>query len=132
MLHRITYPCLYGLSYLGTRFVGLEPTVGTFKKIGTRLRKLGLAKSCSAAEIRARLVDSFDLLPVPVRCLDQAIVAWHVLNLHGHDADFKIGVTLAPFASHAWVELGEEKFVDFVFIPDMEVVAEYHSWTAAQ
>ena len=84
--------------------------------------------SLKPEEIERAVSKSYSALPLAIRCFDQATVTWYLLNLNGHAAEMKIGVTLAPFMSHAWVELGEKRYVNSVFIPDMEVVATYPAW----
>lgn len=127
-MYRIIYPVLFVISYLGNRFGGLDRTIKGFERAGQLWRRLGLGGSLSPETIRARINASYGVLPLAVRCLDQAVVTWHLLNLNGHAAELKIGVTLAPFLSHAWVDLGSERFVDFVHIEDMQIVASYGPW----
>ena len=127
-MYRISYPILFGLSYFGTRFWGLEKTILGFKNLGMWWRKFGFSFDKTPERLRHDLAVSYGKLPLAVRCLDQAVVTWHLLNLHGHAAQMKIGINLTPFMSHAWVECGAERFVDFVYIPDMQVVADYPAW----
>ena len=42
----------------------------------------------------------------PVRCLQRSVVAASVLKKHGVAAEVVIGCRHAPFAGHAWVEVG--------------------------
>ena len=127
-MRKFTYSFLFALSYLGTRYLGLEKTVNSFKRVGMRLRRLHTFRSIDDKNMTETLFRSYSSLPLAIRCLDQAVVTWYLLNLHGHRAEMKIGVNVAPFMSHAWVELGEKRFVDSVYIPDMEVVANYPAW----
>jgi hypothetical protein len=64
-------------------------------------------------------------LPLPMECLEQAIVTWYLLNVSGHDATLKIGAILTPLESHAWVEANGEIFGATPHLADMHVVAEY-------
>lgn len=127
-MKRFSYPLLFGLSYVGTRYFGLEKTVLAFQKVGTELRRLPVFGAIDDEKIQEDLFKSYSSLPLAIRCLDQAVVTWYLLNLHGHRAEMKIGVNITPFMSHAWVELDDKKFVDSVYIPDMEVVANYPAW----
>lgn len=127
-MRKFVYPVLFGASYLGTRFVGLERTVAGFQKAGRQLRRFGLGGKRSSDEVVKDLASSYDVLPLSIRCLDQAVVTWSLLNLHGHPARMKIGVMLAPFCSHAWVELDKEVFVDFLYRPDMQVISQFEAW----
>ena len=42
----------------------------------------------------------------PVKCLQRSVVTARALRAYGIDADVVIGYRLAPFLSHAWVEVG--------------------------
>lgn len=57
----------------------------------------------------------------PMDCLPRSIALHHYLNRLGVPAEMKIGVRLAPFSSHAWVELDRHPILDAP-----EDVAEYH------
>ncbi len=126
---RAFYPLLFALSYVGTRFRGVEVTARCFKALGAGLLKLGARPRLSPDQINADLGKSYHSLPLAVRCLDQAIVTWFLLNLNRHKAELKIGFTLSPFMSHAWVEAGDEKFVDFIYREDMHEVARFAPWS---
>jgi hypothetical protein len=41
----------------------------------------------------------------PVRCLQRSVVTARALRAYGIEADVVIGYRLAPFLSHAWVEV---------------------------
>lgn len=57
----------------------------------------------------------------PKDCLPRSIALHGFLNRIGLPAEMKIGVRLAPFSSHAWVELDRRPVLDRA-----EDVAEYH------
>jgi hypothetical protein len=42
----------------------------------------------------------------PVLCLQRSVVTARALRAYGIEADVVIGYRLAPFLSHAWVEVG--------------------------
>jgi hypothetical protein len=42
----------------------------------------------------------------PARCLQRSVASVRLLRRHGVDAKVVIGFRAAPFASHAWVEIG--------------------------
>ena len=42
----------------------------------------------------------------PVKCLQRSVVTARALRAYGIEADVVIGYRLAPFLSHAWVEVG--------------------------
>lgn len=127
-MRRSFYAVLFGLSYLGTRFRGVESTARGFRALGGGLLNLGVRPHRPLDEINRDLGKSYHYLPLAVRCLDQAMVTWFAMNLNGHPAELKIGFTLSPFMSHAWVELGEEKFVEFLYRQDLHEVARFGPW----
>ena len=67
-------------------------------------------------------------LPLPVECLDQAIVTWYALNLKGHAATMKVGMKLSPVSGHAWVACDGDTFVCVPGLEDFTVVAEFPPW----
>lgn len=78
--------------------------------------------------IERKLERALHKVPLAVKCLDQAIVTWFWLNVNGHKAILRIGVSVTPLESHAWVVLGNKVFVEATSIPDLSIVAEYESW----
>jgi hypothetical protein len=42
----------------------------------------------------------------PVKCLQRSVVTARAMRAYGIEADVVIGYRLAPFLSHAWVEVG--------------------------
>jgi hypothetical protein len=42
----------------------------------------------------------------PVKCLQRSVVTARALRAYGIEAEVVIGYRLAPFLSHAWVEVG--------------------------
>ncbi len=89
-------------------------------------RKGMTATPSSRADLEARGVDPWLLLralqraralsPLPVRCLQTAIVFRELLRSHGLDGVLRVGVRKSPtddVEAHAWVEVA-----DFAFDPD--------------
>ena len=124
------YTCVYVFSFIGTKYLGLERTILTSRKVGIRLRKR-FRFNQTVDSIEKRLERALHKIPLSIKCLDQAVATWFWLNLNGHSASLKIGLSLTPLESHAWVELGERIFVRSTSIPDLKVVAEYGSWNEA-
>lgn len=124
----MSYYCIYVLSFIGTKYFGLEQTVLGFKKIGLWLRRR-FQFNQSVDVIEKQLEKTLHKIPLSIKCLDQAVVSWFWFNLNHHRAALKIGVSLTPLESHAWVELGDRIFVRSTSIPDLKVVAEYGSWS---
>jgi len=121
------YIFVYLISFVGTKFLGLDRTILAFKKVGTFLRRFYRATS-DADKIEQKLGKNLHRVPLAIKCLDQAIAAWFWLNLNGHKGVLRIGVSVTPLESHAWVVLGERVFVKMPSIPDLHVVAEYAAW----
>lgn len=124
------YTCVYIFSFFGTKYLGLERTILAFRKIGLLLRKR-FRFNQSVETIENRLERSLHKIPLSIKCLDQAVAAWFWLNLNGHPASLKIGLSLTPLESHAWVALSDRIFVRSTSIPDLKVVAEYGAWDEA-
>lgn len=121
------YSVFYVVSFMGTKLFGLEGTILTFQKFGRLLRKCYPFKD-SAEALAKRLERGMHFVPFNVKCLDQAIVAWFALGLHGHSSTLRIGLSIKPLESHAWVVCGNRTFVEAPNIPDLKVVAEYGEW----
>jgi hypothetical protein len=117
-----------GAAYLGTKFVGLDSTISLFQRAGLLWTQLFPKSGKDQARIWREVEASYQCLPIAVRCLDQALVTWCLLNRHGYPARMKIGVNMTPVASHAWVECGNRTFLESIVIPDLHVVAEYGPW----
>lgn len=124
---RLHYSLFYLVSFIGTKIFGLEGTILKFRSLGLFLRRLFRFRS-EPSIISRRLERGMHIVPLNIKCLDQAIVTWFILNLHGHPAILRIGMSITPLESHAWVVLGARIFVDAPIIPDLKVVAEYESW----
>lgn len=120
----MTNPLLFVASFVGTKFVGLDQTVAFFRSLGRVARRLP-SRTKSVETLRRHVARGYSLLPLPIQCLDQAIVTWYTLNANGHPARLKIGVALSPLYSHAWVVSGSEVFGDIARLADFHVVAEY-------
>lgn len=120
---------LLSLSFAGTKLLGPDRTARAFVIAGKVRRRLPLrGRMRPKAEIAERVKRGLDLLPLPVECLDQAMVTWYQLNRHGHPATLKIGMKLAPLSGHAWVVSGDETFVVTPGLEDYAVVAEFEAW----
>ena len=122
---------LYFISFVMTKFLGIDRTLTFFKRMGTFLMKLP-QKHKSLEQIENELQRGLRLVPVAAKCLDQAVVAWTVLNFYRYPAVFRIGVSLSPVESHAWVTVGDRVFVDTYNLADLSVVAQYSDWKAAK
>jgi len=127
---RIGYALLYLLAFFGSRWLGLEWTAHTLRRIGSWIPPRH-SRKVQAADLENRLAQSYRRLPIPVRCLEQSLVTWFVLNTHGHPARMRIGMSLSPLQSHAWVEAEGKTYVGFAHIPDLKIIAEYPSWTVS-
>jgi hypothetical protein len=120
---------LLALSFAGTKLLGPERTARAFSTVGRLRRRLKLrTQSRVPSEIDERVQRALRFLPLPVECLDQAMVTWYQLNVDGHPATLKIGMKLAPLAGHAWVVSRGETFVLVPGIEDFSVVAEFPPW----
>ncbi len=118
---------LYFLSFLLTKGVGIDRTLRFFQVTGTWLARLPHSHK-TLDEIERNLLEALKRVPVAAKCLDQAVVAWTVLNFYRYPAIFRIGLSLSPVESHAWVVVNERVFVDTYNLSDLKVVAEYPSW----
>lgn len=121
------YFTIYVVSFVGTKFLGLERTVLALKRFGLFLKRVFRFRD-NPDQIVTKLGKGFDKVPFSIKCLDQAIASWFWLNINGHEATLRIGVNLAPLESHAWVVSGNRIFVKAHNIPDLSVVAEYGPW----
>lgn len=123
---------LLALSLAGTRWLGPERTAEAFARVGKlRLRAPRLRTARAPAAIAERVARGLALLPLPVECLDQAMVTWFRLNAAGHPATLRVGVKLTPLAGHAWVSLGDAVFVTTPGLEDYAVVGEYPPFASA-
>lgn len=121
---------LLSLSFAGTKLLGPDRTARAFELAGKARRKLPLrGRARSKSEIADHVQRGLDLLPLPVECLDQAMVTWYQLNLRGHPATLKIGMKLSPLSGHAWVVSGDDTFILTPGIEDYAVVAEFEPWS---
>jgi Transglutaminase-like superfamily len=117
------------LSFLGTKLFGLDRTARAFTHIGRLRRRLpGIRRFHQAGEVARQVTGGLRFIPLPIECLDQALVTWYALNVHGHGARLRIGMKLSPVAGHAWVVCGDESFVQIPGLEDFTVVAEYSAW----
>jgi Transglutaminase-like superfamily len=117
---------LLTLSFIGTRVLGLERTVRAFDaacRLGQRLP--GGRQRRSTAEIAERVARGLKFTPLPIECLDQALVTWYCLNRGGYPAILQIGMKLSPVSGHAWVSCGDEHFVKVPGLEDFTVVAHF-------
>lgn len=119
---------LLSLSFAGTKLLGPERTARAFTVAGKLARRVPRVTRPTPRQIAERVQRGLDLLPLPVECLDQAMVTWYQLNVRGHAATLKIGMKLSPLSGHAWVESGAEVFVTTPGIEDYTVMAEFAPW----
>ena len=115
---------VYCLTFLSSKFLGIERTTQILKKSALSFRRFKKS-SLSLETIEGQLQRSLHRVPFATKCLDQALVAWFYLNLNRHPATLKIGLSITPLESHAWVTAGNRTFVDTYNLSDLTVVAEY-------
>jgi len=127
----MTLSFLYLLSFILTKSLGIDRTLRFFQYIGMSLAKLPHPHK-SLDGIEESLTVSLKRVPVAAKCLDQAVIAWTVLNYYHYPAIFRIGLSLSPVESHAWVVVNDRVFVDTYNLTDLKVVAEYPHWTSAK
>ena len=118
---------LYLISFLSTKFLGLDRSLLFFRKVGLLLNQLSHPRY-SIDELSSELSRSLHRIPFAVKCLDQAVVAWYCLNRNSHAATLKIGISITPIESHAWVECEKQILVNTYNLADLSVVAEYGPW----
>lgn len=53
---------------------------------------------------------------------------WFALNRQGFPAEMKIGMTVTPMESHAWVECLGKVYVDIANLKDFHVLNSYGPW----
>lgn len=53
---------------------------------------------------------------------------WYALNRAGYQAELKIGMTITPMESHAWVVCGDKVYVDIQNLLDFHVLSTYPAW----
>lgn len=126
-MKNLLYGLLHLCAFLGTKFWGLESTVQAFKTWGMKIPVRGLTKG-SPDTIWRSCQASYRWLPFPIRCLDQSIVIWFALNRQGFPAEMKIGMTVTPMESHAWVECLGKVYVDIANLKDFHVLNSYGPW----
>jgi Transglutaminase-like superfamily len=120
------YALLLTLSFIGTKFFGLDKTASAVSALARFRKKFSSGGSSKTPiDIAESVNRGLRFLPFPVECLDQALVTWYALNVAGHEATLKIGMKLSPVSGHAWVLCGEERFVLVPGLEDYTVVAEY-------
>lgn len=113
------------LAFAGTKYLGPEKTTEAFKRLASARRLLRLdGRARSREQVKRRIERGLRWLPLPVECLDQAIVTWYLMNLKGHPATLRIGMRLSPMFGHAWVESNGEIFGGVPGIEDMAIVSE--------
>lgn len=115
---------LYCLTFLSSKFLGIERTTQNLKRTALFARRFKQTR-LSADNIAEQLQKSLTRVPFATKCLDQALVAWFYLNLNRHPATLKIGLSITPLESHAWVVSENRIFVDTYNLADLTVVAEY-------
>lgn len=123
---------LLTLSFIGTKTLGIDRTARAFERAGRLARRLRPARRTRADELARRVERGLRWLPLPVECLDQAIVTWYALNREGHSATMKLGMKLTPVSGHAWVACDDDTYVRVPGIEDFTVVAEFPPWESAR
>jgi hypothetical protein len=127
-MNRILCYLLFMYVYVGTKFVSVDKTILSVQKLGLWLRQRGLKTTKSTAAIDSDIKKSYKLVPFRIVCLDLAIIYWFYFNLFGHKAILNIGLSIFPVFTHAWVQLGDEIFVDSELLADLSVTATYNPW----
>lgn len=116
---------LLALSFAGTKLLGPERTSEVFRALARGKRRLRfLRRPRSIDDVRRRVARGYRFMPLPIECLDQAMVTWYLLSAEGRDATLKIGMKLTPFLGHAWVESEGEVLGGIPGIEDMAIVSE--------
>lgn len=123
----LRYSALYLISFLFSKFLGLDRTMRCFRWVGS-LFQPWVSHTRSEDLIELELKRALEKVPLAAKCLDQAIVTWTVLNFHRYPAYLKIGLSITPLESHAWVVVGNRIFVDSYNLADLTVVADYGPW----
>ena len=123
----LRYSALYLISFLFSKFLGLDRTVRFFRWGGSLLQPW-LNHTRAEDLIELELKQALEKVPLAAKCLDQAIVTWTVLNFHRYPAHLKIGLSITPLESHAWVVVRDRIFVDSYNLVDLTVVADYGPW----
>ena len=117
-------------SFVSNKIWGLERTAHAFKRMGGLRARFRLARSNNpdTEAIAETVAHGLRFMPLPVECLDQALVTWYALNVNGHAAVLRIGMKLSPVCGHAWVICGPSTFVKTPGLEDFTVVAEFAPW----
>ncbi len=121
---------LYVICFLLNRTSGLARAVSFLRwlgrgKSGRAPRKI---QELSNAELWRRLAQGYRWLPLPVQCLEQALIGWYFFNRYDRAATLKIGLRLHPLYSHAWLECDGEILGGIAGLDLMEVMADYEPW----
>jgi hypothetical protein len=125
----VVYSGLSALIFMGTKLKGPDFTAQTLQRLGRTQKALRLhRRGRSIDSLQSAIGKSLDVLPLPLQCLERSLLTWYALNLHDHPASIKIGVTLTPLMSHAWVECQDQVFGDSDRCSDFTVIAEYPAW----
>ena len=122
---------LLTLSFLGTKTLGIDRTARAFERVGRLARRIRPARRTRPDEVAGHVERGLRWLPLPVECLDQAIITWYELNRAGHRATMKVGMKLSPVSGHAWVACDDDTYVRVPGIEDFTVVAEFPPWESA-
>ena len=124
-------PVLLTASFAATKAWGPERTAQVFERVGRLARWTPLrGRRLDPARIARRVERGYRFLPLPVECLDQAMVTWYLLNMKGHRAVLKIGMKLTPLSGHAWVEADGVVYGGIPGQEDMQVVGQFEAWDA--
>lgn len=121
---------LYTICFAINRLGGLGRTVKFLQWLGRgrRTRIPARMAELSHEQIWQRLERGYRWLPLPVQCLEQALVGWYYFNRWGRPAELKIGLRLHPLYSHAWLECGSDTLGGIPGLDLLEVMATYPPW----
>jgi len=121
---------LYTICFLLYRCSGLARAVAFLRWLGRGKERVAPKKvaALSHAELWQRLSQGYRWLPLPVQCLEQALIGWYYFNRYGRAAEMKIGLRLHPLYSHAWLECDGEVLGGIPGLELLEVMADYPPW----
>jgi Transglutaminase-like superfamily/Coenzyme PQQ synthesis protein D (PqqD) len=93
------------------RFKGLEKTYDLARSSDI---SLDAAQGAAAADLAAfsRAENFIFVARAPMDCMPRSLALFHFMRRMGHPVEHVIGVTVNPFAAHAWVELSGRVLLD--------------------
>ena len=101
---------------------------GDFSALHDKVRAFPVTQvSCPARSV-AEISDAVDLAsiwyPKQVLCLQRSAATACLLKHYGHPAQMVLGVRMAPFRAHAWVEVDGRVVNDKPYVPEMYAVLD--------